>query len=129
MNLSERLDAARRQRSFGLAPDLQEEGYVLRGAVEQRTYDGTDLRSGEEMDPDKWEQVRSQRAGMELPRLGDEEPEEEEEPRNPVSAFLEQFDDLIGATDDEPEVDLRADESLDLRAEEPQPEKRDLFAS
>src|SRR5690606_17679584 len=71
MNLSERLDAARRQRQHGLAPDLQEEGYVLRSAVEGQRYDGTDVRSGEAMDPDRWATVRAERAGMALPSLSE----------------------------------------------------------
>jgi hypothetical protein len=88
MNLSERLDEARRKRDLGIAADLTQEGYVLRATVEGHLYDGRDLRSGEAMDPQRWDEVRSQRAGMELPRLGEQEPEEEGWTR-PVSVFLD----------------------------------------
>jgi hypothetical protein len=74
MNLSERLDAARRQRQNGLAPDLHEEAYLLRSTVEGQRYDGTDVRSGEAMDADRWEAVRAERTGMALPSLSEPDP-------------------------------------------------------
>jgi len=103
MNLSERLDAARRQRQHGLAPDLQEEAYVLRSAVEGQRYDGTDVRSGEAMDPDRWERVRAERAGMALPSLSEPDPEPEPEPATAPS-FLDSplFGPLLDLTGADP---------------------------
>jgi hypothetical protein len=99
MNLSERLDAARAQRDHGFAPDLDEGAYVLRGRVEGQAYDGRELRTGEVMDADRWEEVQASRRGMELPKLYGEEPEEEE-PSGPVSEFLDlTSNDLVDLTD------------------------------
>src|SRR5262245_59227992 len=99
MNLSERLDAARQKRDLGFAPDLEEGAYVLRGRVEGQAYDGRELRTGEVMDPDRWEELQASRRGMELPKLYGFE-DEEEEPTPPVSVFLDLTgDDVVLAPD------------------------------
>jgi hypothetical protein len=59
MNLSSRLDAARRQREQGQAKGLDPHPLDLRYvAKEGQTYDGTELRTGEELTPEKWEELR-----------------------------------------------------------------------
>ena len=55
MNLSQRLDAARRQRD--LRPG-DEDTYVLRMRHDATTYDGRDLRTGSELSDADWEARR-----------------------------------------------------------------------
>lgn len=67
MNLSSRLDAARRRREQGEADDLDRHPLDLRYATEEgQIYDGRALRTGEELTPDKWEELRD--TGEKLPR-------------------------------------------------------------
>lgn len=58
MNLSQRLDQARRQREHGPATTVAERDYRLRLAREDRTYDGTDLRTGERLTEERWQALR-----------------------------------------------------------------------
>lgn len=56
MNLSARLDAARRQREQGKAKPLEPHPLDLRYTVEGQAYDGHELRTGEELTPERWEE-------------------------------------------------------------------------
>lgn len=113
MNLSERLDSARRKRELGFAPDLDERAYVLRGRVEGQTYDGRELRTGAVMDSDRWEELQAARRGMELPKLyGDGEYEDEGE-EHPVSLYLDLTgEELRVATEEEPDDVVILDEAV-----------------
>ena len=53
MNLSQRLDAAKKARRQGEAPSEDRQG-LLRMTVDDRTYDGTDVRTGAELTTDDW---------------------------------------------------------------------------
>ncbi len=59
MNLSERLDEARRKRARGEVADGGRSPFDLRMAVDDRTYDGTDVRDGSELTTDTWSERRS----------------------------------------------------------------------
>lgn len=64
MNLSARLDAARRQREQGKAPQVDRHPLDLRYTVDGQTYDGRELRTGEELTPERWEEKRQQEQGL-----------------------------------------------------------------
>ncbi len=79
MNLSERLDKAKRKRDDGAAPSVSTDPAVnLRMRVEDRTYDGTDLRDGKEMTEDRWEQRKAALDGHPLPVWGATAEDEED---------------------------------------------------
>jgi hypothetical protein len=68
MNLSARLDQARKEREMGLAPDLGRDKTDLRFKDEDgQAYDGQELRTGSPLTPQRWEAVRNRREGNELP--------------------------------------------------------------
>ena len=78
---------------------------MLRGRVEGQAYDGTELRTGEAMDPERWEELQASRRGMELPKLYGYE-DEEEEPARPVSVFLDLTgDEVVVAPDGAADLD------------------------
>lgn len=66
MNLSERLDAARRARTSDTDAvadsseppdaDATEQAELLRMTIDDRTYDGTDLRTGQHITSDEWKE-------------------------------------------------------------------------
>lgn len=59
MNLSERLDEARRKRERGEVSDEARSPFDLRMTIDDRVYDGTDLRDGSELTAEQWNERRS----------------------------------------------------------------------
>lgn len=80
MNLSERLDAARRRREQGAAPEPDGTGYTLRARIEGQGYDGRDVRTGEAMTAERWERRRQELGLHALPHLADQDQEAAEAP-------------------------------------------------
>ena len=60
MNLSQRLDEARRQREAGDAPEVM---HTIRAARDAQIYDGTDLRTGDTITTEEWDERLRERHG------------------------------------------------------------------
>lgn len=60
MNLSQRLDMARSKRERGETPTAEGADYRLRLDREQRTYDGTHLRTGEALTEERWRELQAE---------------------------------------------------------------------
>jgi hypothetical protein len=58
MNLSQRLDQARQMRARGEVRDAGPTSFDLRLQRDDQTYDGRNLRTGEEMTEDVWETIQ-----------------------------------------------------------------------
>lgn len=76
MNLSARLDAARRQREEGQGPKLDPHPLDLRYVSEGQTYDGREIRTGEELTPERWEELRRRDEALPAWKRHDEQPAE-----------------------------------------------------
>jgi hypothetical protein len=104
MNLSSRLDEARKKREAGLAPEVGHDKFDLRFQVEgEQVYEGQELRTGDELTPDTWDAIRNRRDGNDLPRWNPKR-------ANPETTALPD-DDLIDLRPTPPELDLPAHEA------------------
>jgi hypothetical protein len=104
MNLSSRLDAARRQREQAGAKKRDPHPLDLRFVAEEgQTYDGRELRTGEELTPEKWEELR--RRDEELPVW---------KPKPPPGQSFEDSASLIDLTDVRPAAAPPAPEGADI---------------
>jgi hypothetical protein len=69
MNLSSRLDQARKKREEGLAPELGRDKFDLRFQMEgEQAYEGQEIKTGDELTPEHWDAIRNRRDGNDLPR-------------------------------------------------------------